>query len=131
MLELTTSVVFLMSSLYGSGNTSNQIAALANQANTNNTIVKESTVEITGSLLDAKTIEMYVRSKYVNEPILIDIARCESSFHQFDKKGNVIRGQVNKDDIGVMQINENYHADLAQKLGYNIYTLQGNVAFAQ
>jgi len=30
-----------------------------------------------------------------------------------------------------MQINELYHADEAKALGYDIYTIQGNVAFAR
>jgi hypothetical protein len=45
--------------------------------------------------------------------------------------GSVLRGVVVHQDIGVMQINEDYQGALASALGYNIYTLEGNVAFAQ
>ncbi|MDB5266300.1 MAG: hypothetical protein JWN89_115 [Parcubacteria group bacterium] len=30
-----------------------------------------------------------------------------------------------------MQINENYHLEDSKKLGYNIYTIEGNVAYAK
>jgi len=83
------------------------------------------------NFLDPKVVEAYVRKSYADEPLLVDIARCESTFRQFDTGGNIIRGKVNKGDIGVMQINEKYHAVDASKLGYNIYTVEGNVAYAR
>ena len=33
--------------------------------------------------------------------------------------------------MGVMQINERYHLLTAEKLGYNIHTLEGNVGYAK
>ena len=38
---------------------------------------------------------------------------------------------MNDQDIGVMQINERYHYDEAKKLGFDIYTLKGNMDFAK
>ena len=34
-------------------------------------------------------------------------------------------------DVGVMQINEDYHLDTAQSLGMNIYSIDGNLAYAR
>jgi hypothetical protein len=73
----------------------------------------------------------YVKSQYAADPILIDIARCESGFRQYDKEGNLVHGNVNKADIGVMQINEVYHLEKSIKLGYDIRTTEGNVAYAR
>ena len=38
---------------------------------------------------------------------------------------------MNSYDVGVMQINELYHAKEANALGYDLETIDGNVAFAR
>jgi hypothetical protein len=82
---------------------------------------------------DVKTLttKEKVTQYFSDLPILIDIARCESRFRQFDKDGDVLRGEKIPADVGVMQINERYHASKAKKLGYDIYTTEGNMAFAR
>ena len=79
----------------------------------------------------AQTIEQYVQAYFQGEPIMVKIAECESHFHQYDKDGSVYRGVQNNLDVGVMQINEHYHSATADKLGLDLYTIQGNVAYAQ
>ncbi len=81
--------------------------------------------------LTTVSIEGYVRDYFKNNPILAEISKCESTFRQFDSKGNVIRGIENPDDVGLMQINLFYHGDTAKKLGYDLYTVDGNLGFAQ
>jgi hypothetical protein len=125
MIELTTGVVLLMSSLYGSGQANAQISQAPAP------VSQEATSTSQSSFTDTKVIEAYVRAQFASEPLLVDIARCESTFRQFDTSGQVIRGRVNHADVGVMQINEKYHADEAVKMGYNIYTVEGNVAFGK
>lgn len=75
--------------------------------------------------------EKYVRQYFQDTPIMIEVARCESHFRQLDDDGEIHRGVVNSADVGVMQINEFYHLDQAQKKNINIYTLEGNVAYAR
>ena len=75
--------------------------------------------------------EKYVKQYFSDIPIMIAIAKCESTFRQLDKDGEIHRGVVNNADVGVMQINEFYHLDTAQKKDIDIYTLQGNVAYAR
>ncbi len=77
------------------------------------------------------SIEEYVRTYFQDIPIMVDIAYCESRFRQFDKDGEIFRGKVNNKDVGVMQINEFYHLDTAEEANYNIYTLEGNTAYAR
>lgn len=79
----------------------------------------------------AQTVQEYVQSYFADEPIMYAIAGCESHYHQYGSDGSVYRGVVNDQDVGVMQINEHYHADNAAKLGLDLYTMQGNVAYAQ
>lgn len=62
---------------------------------------------------------------------MVDIARCESRYTHTEKDGSVHRGEINRFDVGVMQINEHYHLKTSQKLGYNIHSLEGNLAYAR
>lgn len=62
---------------------------------------------------------------------MISVAECESTFRHFGENGNIIRGVVNKSDIGVMQINEYYHGDTADRLDIDLYTLEGNLEYAR
>ena len=129
MLELTTGVVFLMSSLYGSGQSDNHIQSI--NADTETGQATTSQIVTPRSFSTSTDMESYLREEYADTPILVEIARCESEFRQFDKNGNIIRGIVNDADVGVMQINEFYHADTARKMGINLRTVEGNVAYAK
>ncbi len=80
---------------------------------------------------DSDNVKRFVSNYFADKPILATIAGCESHNRQVNKNGTVLRGEKNHYDVGVMQINELYHADEAKKLGYDIYTLDGNVAFAR
>ncbi|MBI2023559.1 hypothetical protein HYT01_03295 [Candidatus Giovannonibacteria bacterium] len=62
--------------------------------------------------------------------ILEKIAFCESGGRQVDDKGRVIIGAINKSDIGKYQINKEYWLALAEDLGHDIYTEEGNLAMA-
>jgi hypothetical protein len=76
-------------------------------------------------------VEEYVREYFAETPILTKVAFCESTLRHFGKDGYVIRGIVDKRDVGLMQINEGYHLETATKLGHNIYTLEGNMDYAK
>lgn len=129
MLELTTGVVFLMSSLYGSGQSDNHIMLINAHAESEQATTTQ--IVTNRSLATSTDMEAYLREEYAETPILVDIARCESEFRQFDKNGKLIRGRVNAADVGLMQINEFYHADTARNMGIDIHTVEGNIAFAK
>ena len=78
-----------------------------------------------------ETMNAYVRQYFAHEPLLADIAWCESRMRQLDKNGEIFRGKVNRDDVGVMQINTKYHEKKANELGLDLYSLNGNLAYAQ
>ncbi len=78
-----------------------------------------------------KNVERFVTEYFKDTPILANIAKCESRYRQYDSKGNVLRGVENRYDVGVMQINEMYHLEASKKLGLDIYTIEGNVAYAR
>lgn len=75
--------------------------------------------------------EERVKEYFSDIPILVDVARCESRFRQFDVNGQPLRGVQNRADVGVMQINEKYHLATAQRLGLDLNTLEGNMAYAR
>jgi len=77
------------------------------------------------------TVEEYVKNYFSDIPVLVEVAKCESRFRQHDKYGNILRGEENRLDIGVMQINRYYHNTDSDKLGYNIDTIEGNTAYAR
>ncbi len=127
MIEFTTGVALLMSSMYGIG--APTVATAIEAPSSTKIQVPEKTATVV--LQDRKAVEKYLREEYADTPILVEIARCESTFAQFDKDGKVIRGIVNNKDVGVMQINEKYHAEAAKALGYDLHTIEGNVAYAK
>lgn len=84
------------------------------------------------TLLSNKGVEEAVRKEFADIPIMIEIARCESQFRQWDvKKQEVLRGEQNSLDRGVTQINEHYHLEESRRLGYDILTLDGNMKYAR
>lgn len=121
MIEAATGAAFLMASLYGAGHTNAQT----------NEAMPAQPAPISMTLTDAKKVEAFLRREFSDAPILVEIARCESTFRQYDTDGRVMRGLVNSADVGVMQINERYHAEDAVKLGVDIYSIEGNIAYAK
>lgn len=79
----------------------------------------------------SKTTREVVEEYFSDAPIMIEVAYCESRFRQVDEYGNPLRGRVNSADVGVMQINEKYHAATASKLGHDLLSLEGNLAYAR
>jgi hypothetical protein len=82
-------------------------------------------------ITDSKNIERFVNDYFADIPILANIAKCESRYRHLDKNGEVLRGEENKSDRGVMQINLFYHAKTAEKLGLDVHDLDDNVAYAR
>jgi len=91
------------------------------------------TVELVEEKVENKplTTKDKVNDYFEDIPIMAEIAFCESGTRQFIADGSVLRGRVNSADVGVMQINEKYHAATAIKLGINIYSLEGNMAYGR
>ena len=77
------------------------------------------------------SVEQYVKNYYSKTPILAKISKCESQYRQYTTNGNVLRGREVREDVGLMQINETYHKATSGKLGYNIYSMEGNLAYGQ
>ena len=92
---------------------------------------KEVRVEDYQPITDSKNVEKFINDYFTDTPILAEIAKCESRYRHFNSKGDVLRGEENVYDRGVMQINILYHAETAKKLGLDINNIEDNVAFAR
>ena len=75
--------------------------------------------------------EAVVRQYFADVPIMIEVARCESTFRHTLADGSVLRGKVDKRDTGVMQINTYYHGETADKLGLDLENIHDNMAYAR
>ena len=81
-----------------------------------------------------RPVDIYslIRHEFPHQPIMVEVARCESGMRQF-KGGEVIKNTANRNgtvDYGVFQINS-IHLPTAQKLGIDIMTLEGNIEMAK
>ncbi len=75
--------------------------------------------------------EKAVRSYFSDIPVMIQIARCESTFRHTLEDGSILQGRVDPADTGVMQINKRYHQKTAEQLGLNLDDLYDNMAYAR
>ncbi len=93
-----------------------------------------STSEIADKREELKiVVEKYIKAVAIENNVstkLVQIARCESGMRQFMFDGTLLRGEINPKDVGLFQINEKYHLKESRELGMDIYTIEGNVAYA-
>lgn len=75
--------------------------------------------------------EVLLKEVFADIPVMIEIAKCESGLKHFNEKGEVLRGVINPLDTGIFQINSYYHKKTAEKMGIDIETAEGNIAYAK
>ncbi|QDP67609.1 MAG: hypothetical protein Tp172MES00d2C118482111_3 [Prokaryotic dsDNA virus sp.] len=77
-------------------------------------------------------VEETVRDFFKDIPVMIAIARCESTFKQWDSRtGDVLMNSEGSSATGVMQLMASYHARPAEILGMDIEELEGNLQYAR
>ncbi len=123
MMEFTTTALFLFSTFYGDAPADVKISEHTKPLPTT-----PAEMQVVDHPL---TLEEYIREYFKETPMLAEIAKCESRFRHFGTNGKVLRGELTAEDIGVMQINSFYHEDRAEKLGFDLHTLDGNLAYAK
>ncbi len=75
-------------------------------------------------------VEDAVRFYFADAPIMIDVARCETGFRQFNSNGTVLYDPSGT-YIGIFQIAELIHTPRAASMGLNLATIDGNLAYAR
>jgi len=94
-------------------------------------IVIKGSTESSIATIDPKYTESIVREYFKDIPIMIQVARCESTFRHTLADGTVLRGFVDNADTGVMQINKRYHEKTAIAMGLDLESIQDNMAYAR
>ncbi len=77
------------------------------------------------------SVEDSVRNYFKDVPVMIEIARCESKFIQYEADGSPLYGGWLNGMVGVFQLFERVHLSGAKTLGFDIDTLEGNLAYAK
>lgn len=85
---------------------------------------------VTRELVIEQIIQRKSQDNGVDGKLAQAIAFCESTNRQYGSDGQVLRGIVNSKDVGLFQINEHYHLKKSVEMGYDIYTLEGNIDYA-
>jgi len=79
----------------------------------------------------ADKTEAIVRSYFEDIPIMIEVARCESTFRHDLADGSVLQGRVDPADTGVMQINKRYHETTAIAMELDLDDIYDNMSYAR
>jgi hypothetical protein len=79
----------------------------------------------------SKNAESIVRSYFRDIPIMIEVARCESTFRHTLEDGSILQGRVDPDDTGVMQINKYFHETTAARMQLDLDDIYHNMAYAR
>ncbi len=88
-------------------------------------------VTSTGEVTAPSDTEKAVRKYFSDIPVMIQIARCESTFSHTLPDGSVLRAKVDRRDTGVMQINSFYHSKKAASVGLNLENFEDNMKYAR
>lgn len=75
-------------------------------------------------------VEAKVREYFADIPVMIDIAKCETSFRQYTASGETLKDPTGS-YIGLFQIDEQAHFIAAWGQNFNLYTLEGNMGYAR
>lgn len=81
--------------------------------------------------MSTTTVKSHIEAVFGANSPMVQVAQCESGLTQFDAPNHVLRGRITPADIGLFQVNAEYHADQAKKLGINLYSLDGNIQYAK
>lgn len=81
--------------------------------------------------VEPEATEAIVRAYFKDIPIMIEVARCESTFRHELADGSILRGVVDPADTGVMQINKRYHEKTANSMNLNLEVIEDNMAYAR
>lgn len=88
-------------------------------------------VEIKSETRESVSRPLLASAKAPPIPAVLErIAFCESNGDHYDDTAQAKRGKRNRKDIGKYQINVEYWGKEAEKLGYDVYTEEGNEAMA-
>ena len=110
------------------------LVTLAVKQPATSTVINESSIgEVIATTTSKEEINKVLATVFPDQAerdIMRKVALCESRlYHEID--GEVVRGKVNSNDRGLFQINTVFHEKQAERLGYDIHTIEGNARYAK
>lgn len=82
-------------------------------------------------LIDPATVKGEVEEFFADHPIMVEVARCESTFYHYDPEtGKALQNREGSSAIGVFQIMRSYHEKPARERGWDIRDFYGNMEYA-
>jgi len=90
----------------------------------------ETITDIPFDPLNPDHIEAKLREDFADVPVMVQIAKCESNFRQFDFSGNPLYGGTGG-MAGIFQVAAAIHNDTARDLDLDINTVEGNIGYAR
>lgn len=76
------------------------------------------------------TIRSLVEAEFGLKSEMLKVAFCESRFRHFSDDGSILYSHYGTMDVGIFQINEDYHGGRADELKIDLHDPLGNIAFA-
>jgi hypothetical protein len=104
--------------------------ALATVLNGGNAASVAQAQDLAQPMPQAQSVQEYVKEYFADVPVMYAIAGCESHYHQYDVDGSILRNPKSS-ALGLFQIMQSAHEKTAAQLGIDIYTIQGNAAYAK
>lgn len=93
-------------------------------------VAQAQTPALTQPMPKAQSVQQYVEKYFANDPVMVAIAGCESNFRQYDTDGTILKND-HSSAKGIFQIMTSIHSARAADLGLDLYTMQGNAAYAR
>ena len=94
MIQILTASMFILSSIYGGPTIVSDTNTISS---TTEPMVKQRVEEkATSEIPTKKELEQKAKVYFKDDPILVEIARCESQFRHLDKDGEILKGKVNR-----------------------------------
>lgn len=81
-------------------------------------------------VLTSKEIKQKVRDYFRDIPLMVKIIECESTNRHF-VEGKILRGELEPNDIGIAQINLNFHLKESYALGLDPFDFEDNLLYAR
>ena len=76
-------------------------------------------------------VQTVIEEVFGEDHIMVSVAKCESDFRQYTPTGDTFMGGWNGQMIGAFQLNEAWHREAAEDLGYDITDIRGNAEYAK
>lgn len=92
--------------------------------------VTRETILLPDKWLSKEDLKLLIQTEFPNNQRMLSVAVCESGIRHFAPiTGTILTSKTN--DLGLFQINSKTWLEKSKELGYDIYTVRGNIKMAR